>query len=156
MQKSVLDIVKSKYPHAHSISPAALPEGNTDFSEVHPVMFDQLTAFTIQHAALHTKGAQVPLALLLMVGDDSASASHDRCHALAFMASLCTTFAHSNIISPSLACCLIAFNKCPVSGPSGSAKHQDGLLPKLSCLLLGVISRMLQVQSNYVLGKLLA
>ena len=57
VQKSVLDILKSKHPSAQPVFPAALPEGNADPPDVHPIIFDQITAATIRCFSLCTKGA---------------------------------------------------------------------------------------------------
>ena len=57
VRESVLDVLRSKHPHAQPVSPGALPQGIADPPVVHPVVFDQITAACIHRAALRTKGA---------------------------------------------------------------------------------------------------
>ena len=108
-ETTVLDILHSKHPHSEPVSMDALPEGHNDPPEVHPVIFDQITASTIRYAALHTKGAAGPSGIdahcwrrLCTV---FKTTSQDLCHALATLAKrLCTTFVDPKGLSPLLAC----------------------------------------------------
>jgi hypothetical protein len=109
IQKSVLDILKSKHPHAQPVLPTALPHGNAVPPEVHPAVFDQITAACIRRAALRTKGAAGPSGLdahcWRRLCTSFKSASHDLCHALALLArQLCSTLVDPKGISPFLAC----------------------------------------------------
>ena len=127
VQKPVLDILRSKHPHAQSVSPAALPEGSADPPEVHPV-FDQITGASIHRAALRTKGTAGPSGIdahgWRRLCTSFKSASHDLCHALALLARrLCTT-------SPFLACRLIALDKCPGVRPIGICETPRWIIAK--------------------------
>ena len=135
VQKPVLDILRSKHPHAQSVSPAALPEGSTDPPEVHPVVFDQITGASIRCAALRTKGAAGPSGIdahgWRRLCTSFKSASHDLCHALALLARrLCTTFVDPKGISPFLACRLIALDKCPGVRPIGICETPRRIIAK--------------------------
>ena len=58
--ETVLDVLRSKHPHAQPASPKVLPLGHTEIPQVHPVIFDRIDASSIRSAALHTKGAAGP------------------------------------------------------------------------------------------------
>ena len=134
-EKTVLDILHSKHPHSEPVSMDALPEGHNDPPEVHPVIFNQITASTIRYAALHTKGAAGPSGMdahcwrrLCTV---FKSASQDLCHALATLAKrLCTTFVVPKGLSPLLACRLIALDKCPGVRPIGMCETPRRIIAK--------------------------
>ena len=135
VQKSVLDILKSKHPHAQPVSPAALPHGSAVPPEVHPVVFDQITAACIRRAAIHTKGAAGPFSLdahcWRQLCTSFKSASHDLCHALALLArQLCSTLVDPKGISPFLACRLIALDKCPGVRPVGICESPGRIIAK--------------------------
>ena len=86
VQKSVLvllDILRSKHPPAQPVLPSTLIEGNADPPEVHPVVFDQITAACIRRAALRTKGAVGPFGMdahcWRRLCTSFKTASHDLC-----------------------------------------------------------------------------
>lgn len=134
-QKTVLDVLKSKHPQAQPVSSAALPQGNAAPPEVHPVVYDQITAACIRRAALCTKGAAGPSSLdahcWRRLCTSFKSASHDLCHALALLARrLCSTLVDPKGISPFLACRLIALDKCPGVRPIGICETPRRIVAK--------------------------
>ena len=93
---SVRDVFRSKHLAAQSVSPTALLEGNADPPVVLPVVFDQITANSIRHASLRTKGAAGPSGIdthgWRRLCTSFKTASHDLCRALAAIVKrLCTS-----------------------------------------------------------------
>ena len=136
VQKSVLDILRSKHPPAQPVLPSALIDGNADPPVVHPVVFDRITAACIRRAALRTKGAAGPSGLdahcWRRLCTSFKTASHDLCHALALLAKrLCTNFVDPKGISPFLVCQLIALDKCPGIRPIGICETPRRIIAKV-------------------------
>ena len=52
-------------------------------------------------------------------------ASDDLCHALAFLACMCTHFIHPEILAPLLACRLVALDNTRVYAPLGCMRLQE-------------------------------
>ena len=134
-KKSVLDILKSKHPCAQPVSPNAVFDQSSIPPDVHPVVFDGITASSIRRAALQTKGAAGPSGIdaygWRRLCTSFKSASHDLCHALAAIAKrLCTTFVDPIGIAPLLACRLIALNKCPGVRPIGICETPRRIIAK--------------------------
>ena len=95
-KRPVLDILRSKHTSPGPVPMNTLPAGNTEPPEVHPVVFDQITANSIHCGALRTKGATGPLGLYThcwrRLCTTFKATSHDLCHALAIQEKrLCTT-----------------------------------------------------------------
>ena len=61
--KTVLDVLRSKHPPAQPINIEALVEVNNVPPEVHPVIYDQITASSSRSAALRTQGSAGPSGL---------------------------------------------------------------------------------------------
>ncbi len=115
---TVLDVLKSKHPHAQPASSEATPLSHLEVPHVHPVIFDRIDARSIRSAALHTKGSAGPSGIdahcWRRLCTSFKSASHDLCHSLALLARrLCTTLVDPRGLSALLACRLIALDKCP-------------------------------------------
>jgi len=84
---------------------------------VHPVIFDSIDVGVIHSAALATKGASGPLALMLIVGEGFAYPfilPHNCLSLSIFAKHLATTFVDLKGLKSDLACRLIALRKCPV------------------------------------------
>ena len=121
--KTVLDVLKSKHPLAHSATSHSLVDC-TIGSPMHPVIFEQIDASCIRSAALRMKGAAGPSGLdaycWRRMCTSFKAASNDLCHSLALFAKrLATSFVDPNGLSAFLACRLIALDKCPGVRPIG-------------------------------------
>ena len=92
-----MEILRSKHPQAMPVSTEALLDGCSEYKEVHPIEFDQITAASIRSAALRTKGAGGPSGINAhnwrRLCTSFKADSNDLCHALALVAKrLCTSY----------------------------------------------------------------
>ncbi len=90
----------------------------------HPVIFESIYAATIRSAAMHITGAAGPSGLdahgWRRLCTSFKEVSTDLCRNLALTARrICTTYIDQSVISPLLACRLIALNKNPGVRPIG-------------------------------------
>ena len=134
-KKPVLDILKLKHPRAQPASPDAVPERNTAPPDVHPVVFEEITATSIRRTALQTKDAAGPSGIdaygWRRLCTSFRYASHDLCNTLAAIArQLYTTFVDPEGTSPLLARCLIALDKCPGIRPIGICETPRCIIAK--------------------------
>ena len=106
------------------VSTEALLDGCSEYKEVHPIVFDQITATSIRSAALRTKGAAGPSGIdahnWRRLCTSFKADSNNLCHALALVAKrLCTYYVDPEGLLPMMACRLIALDKCPGVRPIG-------------------------------------
>ena len=114
----VFDILKSKHPAAAPLNSETLLPDSVPTTPVHSVIFDMLDGSVIRAAALRTSGAAGPSGIdahgWRRLCSSFRSASDELCSALAILARrLCSTFVDPVIISPLMACRLIALDKKP-------------------------------------------
>ena len=119
----VRDALRAKHPPAQPLRRECLLP-STNASEVHPVLFDTLDASAIRSAALRTTGAAGPSGIdareWRRLCTSFHAASDDLCTAIALFARrLCTTYLSPEMLSPFLACRLIALDKSPGVRPIG-------------------------------------
>lgn len=119
---SVSDVLHSKHPSGQPASVDSILPGVP--LEIHPVVFDSIDARLVRSTALRGKGAAGPSGLdayawrRLCTAFKSVSAT--LCQSLANVAKhLCTSFVDPKVVSPLLACRLIALDKCPGVRPIG-------------------------------------
>ena len=133
--QTVLDSLISKHLPGQPVIPWSIIHPSEDPTQVHPVLFDHITAVTIRNAALHTEGAAGPS------GFDAAgwkrlctsfhAKSNDLCHSLALLdRKLSTVFLDPKELSPFLACRLIAVNKSPGVRPIGICQTSRRIVAK--------------------------
>lgn len=133
--RSVLDVLKFKHPQAQPASPDAVLLNSSEVPQIHPVIFDQITASSIRSAALRTKGAAGPSGIdahcWRRLCTSFKSASDDLCHSLALLARrLCVSFVDPKGLSSLLACRLIALDKCPGVRPIGICETARRIISK--------------------------
>ena len=133
--QSVLDILKSKHPQAQPASPDAVLLNSSEAPQIHPVVFDQITASSIRSAALRTKGAAGPSGIdahcWRRLCTSFKAASDDLCHSLALLARrLCVSFVDPKGLSSLLAYRLIALDKCPGVRPIGICETARRIISK--------------------------
>ena len=124
VDSAVLDSLLLKHPRKRDPSPSALIGDSTDVQPPHPILFDQLYAFCIRRAALHTSGAAGPSGLDAAAWHRMYTSFHrvsdDLCDALSAVArKLCTSFVDPSGLSAFVCCCLIALDKRPGVRPIG-------------------------------------
>ena len=129
---TVLDALKEKHPPASPVNINALIDPGGHPEEIHPVIFDQITAQSIRQAALHTKGAAGPSAFDALqwrrLCTSFKSVSSDLCHSLALIARrICSYFVNPKAL---LACRLLALDKCPGIRPIGICETHRRIISK--------------------------
>ena len=130
-----MEILRSKHPQAMPVSTEALLDGCSEYKEVHPIVFDQITATSSRSAALRTKGAAGPSGIdahnWRRLCTSFKADSNDLCHALALVAKrLCTSYVDPEGLLPMMACRLIALDKCPGVRPIGICETVRRIIAK--------------------------
>jgi len=148
----VYDILKSKHPAAAPLHSEALLPDDFTTTPVHPVIFDVLDGSVVKAAALRTSGAAGPSGIdahgWRRLCSSFRSASDELCSSIATLAHLlCTTFVDPVIVSPLMACRLIALDKRPGVRPIGIGETVRHIIAKA---VLSVISDDIQ----YAAGSL--
>ena len=120
---SVRDALRAKHPPAQPLLRECL-SSTVDTPAVHPIVFDALDASVVRAAALRTVGAAGPSGIdarsWRRLCTSFRAASDELCSAIAsFARRLCATFLSLDILSPFLACWLIALDKSPGVRPIG-------------------------------------
>ena len=139
--RSTRDILEDKHPAGKSPDPSSL------LSSSEPALFDRiifenLNADTIHHAAMHTHGSAGPSGLdsyaWRRLCSSFGSVSHDLCSALAAVARhLCTTLVNQESISALVACRLIPLDKCPGVRPIGVGEVARRIIAKAILRTIG-------------------
>ncbi len=132
-KSSVKDILKHKHPPSQPAHPEACIQGNVP--EVHPITYDAISATLIRSIALQVKGASGPSGLEAYdwrrLCTSFQSASDSLCEALANSAKrLCSTHINHQVLSPLLACRLVALDKCPGVRPIGIGDTSRRIMSK--------------------------
>ena len=101
----------------------------------HPVVFDALDVSVVRATALRTVGAAGPSGVdareWRRLCTSFHAASDELCAAIALFARrLCTTYLSPDILSPFLACRLIALDKSPGVHPIGVCEVVQGIVAK--------------------------
>ena len=155
----VLDALSDKHPPAQPLrQECILPTVDTPMG--HPVVFDALDASVVRAAALRTVGAAGPSGVDAREWRRLCTSFHDAsdelCAAIALFARrLCTTYLSPDILSPFLACRLIALDKSPGVHPIGVCEVVRCIVAKA---VLCVIQDDIQIAAgpiNSVLIRLL-
>ena len=141
---TVRDELKTKHPPARPVSNSALlkPAAVAPHFPTHPVLFDNITAQSINTAAMQCQRSAGPS------GMDSAAwqrlccslkgASTDLCSALALLArQLPTQLTDPAGLSALLASRLIALDKCPGVRPIGVGEVSRGIIGKAILQVIG-------------------
>ena len=122
--KTVMQILREKHPNGAAVDPGVILQPNAPFQLPHPVLFDQIDASLIRSVVLRTKGAAGPSGLnsysWRRLCTSFKMASNNLCHALALLARrICSEVINPFMLSPLLACRLIAIDKKPGVRPIG-------------------------------------
>ena len=130
---SVRSILRSKHPAGRPADPETLLPGSKE--AVNPIIYNNLDADRILHAALHTKGASGLSGLDAFAWrrlcSSFKSASNDLCQAIAAAArKICTTDIHPDDISAFVACRLIPLDKRPGVRPIGIGEVPRRIITK--------------------------
>ena len=140
--KTVREVLRDKHPTARDASTDALPTTSALPPQIHPVLFDSLTANAIRAAALRTHGSAGPS------GIDAAGwrrlccsfhkESVDLCAAIAaFAKRLCTTHVDPRGLEAFVACRLIPVNKNPGVRPIGVCEVIRRIVGKAILVVVG-------------------
>ena len=118
---SMKDILKEKHPEQQSVCSRSLLHHDNIIS-AHPVVFEALDGKIIRRLALNVKGGAGPSGLNAYswrrLCTSFGEKSDGLCHSLALMAKrLCTEYVDPDLLSPFLACRLIALDKNPGVDP---------------------------------------
>jgi len=137
----VRDVLRSKHPSAQPLYMDCLLPGWEKPPQSHPVIFDSLNAAVIRSAALKTKGAAGPSGLdahcWRRLCTTFQGASGELCSAMALFARrLCTSFLSPDILSPFLACRLIALDKQPGVRPIGICEVVRRIIAKAALSII--------------------
>ncbi len=120
--RSVKETLKSKHPPSQPAAQDVCAQGNPP--QVHPITYDAINATLIRSVALQARGACGPSGLEAYdwrrLCTSFQSSSDTLCEALASSAKrLCSVHINHQLVSPLLACRLIALDKCPGVRPIG-------------------------------------
>ena len=153
---SVKEILVSKHPTGQPAALEALLPGT--IPEIHPVIYECIDSQLIRSVALRTYGAAGPSGLNAYAWKRVCSvfkqASNSLCQSLANVAKrLCSSYIDPKVLSPLLACRLIALDKCPGVRPIGIDDTARRIIAKA---VQKVTSSMLQGLSSCVRVKFLA
>ena len=141
-ERTVRDVLNEKHPTKRPASRDALVTTTEQPPEVHPVLFESLTAASIRSAALRTAGSAGPS------GIDAAGwrrlccsfhkDSNDLCAAIAaFARRICTTYVDPDGIQAFVACRLLPLNKNPGVRPIGVCEVVRRIVGKAVLSVIG-------------------
>ena len=122
--RTVLDILKSKYPPPNRVLGVDFDPETTSGQEPHPVLFDQIDSTLIRSTVQKMDGAAGPSGLDTCRWKRLCTAfsnySTDLCDVLASLChKICTEYLDPSDLAPLVACRLIALDKCPGVRPIG-------------------------------------
>ena len=132
---TVRQILKEKHPSAQGAYRDSVIDQDHTLADVHPVIFDQIDSLLIRRSALNCKGAAGPSGLdayaWRRLCTTFGTTSDNLCHSLALMAKrLCVDLVDPKLLTPFLACRLIALDKCPGVRPIGIGDTSRRIIAK--------------------------
>jgi len=138
--KTVRDLLVDKHPPAEPLHTGCLISDST-VPDYHPVIFDDLDGNVVREAALHTSGAAGPSGVdaygWRRLCSAFGSVSGELCCSIAALARrLCTSFIDPLIVSPLVACRLIALDKNPGVRPIGVGEVVRRIIAKAALSII--------------------
>ena len=149
---STRDVLYSKHPTGRLPDPSSLLTSFPESDCFNPIIFEDLNADSIHHAAMHTHGSAGPSGLdsyaWRRICSSFGSASNDICSALAAVGRhLCSSFVNPDSISALVACHLIPLDKCP-----GVKPMRVGEVPR--CIIAKTILHTIEKDIEEAAGPL--
>ena len=140
---TVREVLISKHPSCQMAYAKCILQSTPE--ETHPVVFESIDAHAIRSAAMNVHGSAGPSGIdahgWKRLCTSFKEASSDLCHSLAMVARrICTSYVDPKLISPLLACRLIALDKNPGVRQIGIGDTVRRILAKavLSVVKLGI------------------
>ena len=130
---TVREVLISKHPSCQMAYAKCILQSTPE--ETHPIVFESIDANAIRSAAMNVHGSAGPSGIdahgWKRLCTSFKEASSDLCHSLAMVARrICTSYVDPKLISPLLACRLIALDKNPGVRPIGIGDTVRRILAK--------------------------
>ena len=141
LNEDTLKLLKQKHPTAKPANPEVLLSDTP--KKAHPIIFESITAETIQMAATKTKGGSGPSNMdadgwrRMILSNSFGESSNDLCKAIALVArKMCTDEVNDSSLEALLAARLIPLNKNPGLRPIGVGEVLRRIIGKAVVTLL--------------------
>ena len=134
-KETVLNVLMKKHPKGQPLIPEAVTSNKPTPQDIHPIIFEKITAKSISDSALRTEGSAGPSGLDAVswrrICCSFQGASVGLCGALALVArKIASTYVDPVPLRPLTACRLIALDKCPGIRPIGIGEVPRRIIAK--------------------------